>query len=61
MFFRELKELTPVKTGESDLKLAMKLIQNYNDTTSEFSSSTPPENYILEQFRQKLEETKFEG
>ena len=32
-----------------------------NDTTSEFSSSTPPENYILEQFRQKLEETKFEG
>ena len=32
-----------------------------NDTTSEFSSSTPPENYILEQFRQKLEEIKFEG
>ncbi|MEC8548104.1 MAG: Vps62-related protein, partial [Candidatus Thermoplasmatota archaeon] len=31
-----------------------------SDTTSDFSSSTPPENYILEQFRQKLEETKFE-
>ena len=31
-----------------------------SDTTSESSSSTSPENYILEQFRQKLEEPNFE-